>query len=287
MLVHIKQLVKKARAGNYAIGAFNVNDLEMVLAVLAAAEKMKSPAIIQVTESAIKYAGLKELFAIVKIGADEIKAPVAIHLDHGLDFEMIKQCVAAGFSSVMIDGSTLPYAANVALSKKVVQYCHRRNVFVQAELGQLQGPRPRGKREITRARATDPAQAADFALATGIDALAVSIGNIHGVKKIIKHLPKKLNLKKLEEIAKLVHIPFVLHGASGFPAGQIKKAVELGVKIVNIDSELRISFAEAERKILIEDKNVFDPRKIFTPAIAAMQKTVESKIKMFGSENKM
>ncbi|MFH0779650.1 MAG: class II fructose-bisphosphate aldolase [Parcubacteria group bacterium] len=287
MLVHIKHIIKKAQAGNYAVGAFNVNDLEMVLAVLAAAEKMKSPAIIQVTESAIKYAGLKELFAIVKIGADEIRAPIAIHLDHGQDFETIKKCVAAGFSSVMIDGSALPYATNVALSKKVVQYCHRRNVFVQAELGQLQGPRPRGKREITRAQATDPAQAADFALATGIDALAVSIGNIHGVKKIIKHLPKKLNLKRLKEIAKLTHIPLVLHGASGFPAEQIKKAVKSGIKIVNIDSELRLSFAAAEKKFFRENNNIFDPRKILSPAIAAMRKTVERKIKMFGSENKI
>ncbi|MFH0987916.1 MAG: class II fructose-bisphosphate aldolase [Parcubacteria group bacterium] len=286
MLVHIRSIVRGAVAGKYAVGAFNVNDLEMTQAVLRAADKLKSPVIIQVTESAIAYAGLDELFALIKAGADEIKAPVAIHLDHGHDFELIRKCVASGFSSVMIDGSALPFEENVALTKKVVDYCHGKNVWVQGEIGRLSGVQ--GAKIITKEAAgfTDPREAALFVEKTGVDAVAVSVGNIHGVQKIVQRQPKKLNLKRLAEIAKIVKIPIVLHGASGFSGAQIKKAIALGVRIANIDSELRLAFSGAERKFLLNNKTATDPRKILRPAIIEMQKTVEKKIKMFACEKK-
>jgi len=285
MLVHIKQVVKAAQKGGFAIGAFNVNNLETVLAITQAAEKLQSPVIIQMTEGAIEYAGLSELTALVKAAADGIKAPVALHLDHGHSWPIIKKCIDIGFSSVMIDGSSFPYKKNLAVTKKVVEYAHERNVWVQGEIGRLEG----SEDWINVAEGEDyltlPADAKRFAKESGVDTLAIAIGNYHGVNKIIEKKTLRLDLKRLAEIAKIVRTPLVLHGASGFPAGQIKKAISLGIRIVNIDSELRISFAEAERDFLKKNKDVYDPRKILTPAIKEMQKTVEKKIKVLGSSS--
>ena len=256
-------------------------------AVLGAAEKLRSPVIIQTTEGAIKYAGLKELTALVKAAAEAVKAPVALHLDHGHNFELIKKCVAAGYSSVMIDGSGLPYKKNAALTRSVVKYAHQRKVWVQGELGRLEGLEDWVKTGARQAFLTEPDEAARFVRETRVDALAVAIGNYHGVDKLISKKPLKLDLKRLAKIFKLVKVPLVLHGASGFPANQIKAAIKLGVRIVNIDSELRVSFASAERRYLQKNKKEFDPRKILSPAIVEMQKVVEKKIEMFGSRGKV
>lgn len=283
MLVHIKKIIEAAEKGGYAVGAFNVNNLEAVQAVLRAAEKLKSPVIIQTTEGAIKYAGLNELFAIVKAAAAEVDVPVALHLDHGHDFELIKKCVQIGYSSVMIDGSALPYKDNVATTRRVVKYAHAHKVFVQAELGRLQGLEDWLKTGAKQAFLTEPEEAAQFVAATKVDAFAVAIGNYHGVEKVLKNKPLTLDLKRLEKIDKLVKAPLVLHGASGFPAGQLKRAIKFGVRIINIDSDLRIAFVQAEKKFLQENKNEYDPRHVLAPATEAMGKMVESKIRIFGS----
>ncbi|NQT49781.1 class II fructose-1,6-bisphosphate aldolase [Candidatus Kuenenbacteria bacterium] len=286
MLTHIKKIIKNAEKGQYAVGAFNVNNLEILQAVLAAAEKMKSPVIIQTTEGAIKYAGLEEIVALVKAAAEDLKVPVALHLDHGHDYELIKECIKLGYSSVMIDGSVYPYKKNVQLVKKVVKYARARKVWVQAELGRLEGSEDWVKVGKGQGFFTDPEEAKQFVKETKVDTFAVAIGNYHGVQKIIGKKKLILDLKRLEKIDKLVSIPLVLHGASGFSDNQIKGAIKRGIRIVNIDSELRISFAKAERKFLMENKNIFDPRKILAPAIVQMQKTVERKIQVLGSRNR-
>lgn len=283
MLVHIKKIIGPAVKKGYAIGAFNVNNLEMLWAVLRAAKKTRSAVIIQTTEGALQYAGLKELAGLIQTASQEIKAPVALHLDHGHDLNIINQCIRAGYSSVMIDGSALPYKQNVALTKRVVRLARPHKVWVQAELGRLEGLEDWVKTSKGEGFLTDPEQARQFVLETRVNTLAVAIGNYHGVEKLMDKRPLTLDLKRLARIAKLVPIPLVLHGASGFNARLICSAIERGICIVNIDSELRVSFTRAEHQFLNENKKIFDPRKILGPAIAAMQKVVEKKIKLFKS----
>ncbi|MFA6536782.1 MAG: class II fructose-bisphosphate aldolase [Patescibacteria group bacterium] len=283
MLVHIKKLLDYANRRHCAIGAFNVNNLEILQAVLRGAEKMKSPVIIQTSPSAIKYAGLKELSSLIRVSADNVKIPVALHLDHGHDFELARDCINAGYSSVMIDGSTLPFEQNIALTKKVVNYAHAKEVFVQGELGRLEGSEDWLKSEDSEAFLTEPQEAVDFVFATGVDTLAVAIGNYHGVEKLTEHKILKLDFARLKEIKKQVKVPLVLHGASGFKFISIKKAIYYGIRIINIDSELRYSFALAEKAFWAKNKNIFDPREILAPATRQMQKTVERKIRNFGS----
>ncbi len=286
MLVHIKKIVNDAEKGGYAVGAFNVNNLEILQAVLQAAEKLKSPVIIQTTEGAIEYAGHEELTALVKASAQDLKIPVALHLDHGHSFDVIKKCIKLGYSSVMIDSSDKGYDENIKNVKKVVEYAHQRKVWVQAELGRLEGSEDWLKVGKNKAFLTEPPEALDFVRKTKVDTFAPAIGNYHGVQKIVSKKVLRLDLNRLEKIDKLVKVPLVLHGASGFSDYQIKQAVKRGVRVINIDSELRVSFTRAERKFLQENTNVYDPRKILSPAILAMQKTVEKKIKVFGSQNK-
>jgi len=286
MLVHIKKIIEKAQKGKYAVGAFNVNNLEIVRAVIQAAAKSKSPAIIQVTEGAIKYAGLEEITALVKSAAAEVKVPIALHLDHGHDFKVIKKCIKLGFSSVMIDASSLAYKKNVSLTKKVVKYAHARHVWVQSELGTLEGAEDWLKVGKGAGYFTDPVEARRFVKETRTDVFAPSIGNYHGVAKIVEKKRLVLDLKRLAQIAKIVPVPLVLHGASGFPDAQIKAAVKAGIRVINIDSELRLSFAGAERTFWMMHQDEYDPRKILQPAINAMQKVVEKKMTVFGSRNK-
>ncbi len=286
MLVHIKKIIQAAEKGNYAVGAFNVNNLEIVQAVLMAAQKTKSPVIIQVTEGAIKYAGLEEITALIKSAAGEVKVPVALHLDHGHDFSLIKQCIKQGFSSVMIDASNLNFKKNVVLTKKVVAYAKKYGVWVQAELGALEGAEDWIKVGAGKGYFTEPEEAKRFVRETKINTFAPSIGNYHGVAKIVEKKTLKLDLKRLAEIDKIVPVPLVLHGASGFPSRQLRLAIKSGIRVINIDSELRLSFTLAERAFLEKNRSEYDPRKILGPAIDAMQKVAVSKMKIFGSVNK-
>jgi fructose-bisphosphate aldolase class II len=286
-LVHIKNLLKGANKGKYALGAFNTQNLEITQGILRAAEANRAPLVIQVSEATIDYAGLPTIAEIVESVAKNLnlRTPVALHLDHGKRFSSIIGCIKAGFSSIMMDASHLPFDQNVAATKKAVQYAHKHGVFCQGELGRLKGIEDVVKVSEHEAFMTHPDEAAEFVRKTGVDTLAVSIGNVHGIMKIREGVPK-LDLPRLKEIGKKVKVPLVLHGASGIPVGEIKKAIKLGIRIINIDTEIRLAFTEAVKKTLAADLKIYDPRKVLGPAAEAVEKTVGKKVKEFGSFGK-
>ncbi|MEM2968814.1 MAG: class II fructose-1,6-bisphosphate aldolase [Candidatus Bathyarchaeia archaeon] len=304
MLVTNKDLMFPARKNGYAIGAFNVQNLESTLAIVEAAAEEKSPVIMQITPSVIKYAGLAYITSIVKTAAQSVAVPVAMHLDHGEDFETAAKCVEAGFTSVMIDGSFLSFEENIALTKRVVNIAHPKGVSVEAELGKLAGVEERSVEE-KEAILTDPDAAAEFVEKTGVDALAVAIGTSHGAYKFKSEA--KLDLERLKAINKKVSIPLVLHGASnvpqwivekankygaalsgakGIPEEQIKQAITLGIAKINIDTDLRLAFTATVREVLTNSPKEFDPRKILGPAKDAMKEVAKSKMRLFGSSGK-
>jgi fructose-bisphosphate aldolase class II len=304
MLVTNKDLMVPARRNGYGIGAFNVNNLEAVLAVAEAATEEKSPAIVAVTPGAIKYGGLPYLSRIVRTAAELASVPVALHLDHGEDFETASKCVGAGFTSVMIDGSSLKFEDNTALTKRVVEMAHPKGVSVEAELGRLAGVEESTVEEKD-AILTDPAVAKEFVDRTGVDTLAVAIGTSHGAYKF-KAEPK-LDFERLKLITKQVSIPLVLHGASsvpswiiekaskygaelggakGIPEEHIQKAISMGIAKINIDTDLRLAFTAAVREVLTNSPKEFDPRKILGPAKEAMKQVVKGKMRLFGSSGK-
>ncbi len=287
-LDHIKNLLKNASHGNYALGAFNVQNLETTLAIMRAAEKNRAELIIQVSETTIDYAGLESITEIIKtVAKKELKkGKAALHLDHGKKFESIVNCIKAGFSSVMMDASHLSFRENIATTRRAVQYAHKRGVFAQGELGRLAGVEDVVKVAGHEAFMTHPDEAAEFVKKTGVDTLAVSIGNVHGITKIRQGVPK-LDLERLKEIGKKVKVPLVLHGASGIPEEEIKKAIKLGIRIINIDTEIRLAFTDSLRKTLSSDKNIFDPRKVLGPAMEEVEKVVAEKMAMFGSAKKI
>lgn len=287
MLVHLSELIKKANKGKYALGAFNVENLETTLGVIRAAVEQKSPVIVQVSETSIKYAGLKPITNIVEIIArDEAgDIPVALHLDHGKSFRSVAECIRVGFSSIMIDASDVPFDENIILTKQAVEYAHKKDVIVQGELGVVKGLEEISHEE-RRKTMTDPDEAEDFVKKTGIDTLAVAVGNIHGIAKLRSEYPA-LDLIRLEDIHKKIpNVPLVLHGASGLAEDQIKKGIEHGVRIINIDTDLRLAFTNALRDELQKDPDIFDPREVLRPSIEAISKVVAKKIKMFGSAGK-
>ena len=304
MLVTNKDLMVPARRNGYGIGAFNVNNLEAVLAVAEAATEEKSPAIVAVTPGAIKYGGLPYLSRIVRTAAELASVPVALHLDHGEDFETASKCVGAGFTSVMIDGSSLKFEDNTALTKRVVEMAHPKGVSVEAELGRLAGVEESTVEEKD-AILTDPAVAKEFVDQTGVDTLAVAIGTSHGAYKF-KAEPK-LDFERLKLITKQVSIPLVLHGASsvpswiiekaskygaelggakGIPEEHIQKAISMGIAKINIDTDLRLAFTAAVREVLANSPKEFDPRKILGPAKEAMKQVIKGKMRLFGSSGK-
>jgi fructose-bisphosphate aldolase class II len=304
MLVTNKDLLVPARRKGYAVGAFNVNNLETVLAVAEAATEEKSPAIIAVTPSAIKYAGLPYLSKIVKTAAESNSVPMSLHLDHGEDFETVSKCVAAGFTSVMIDGSHLKFEENIALTKKVVDLAHPKGVSVEAELGRLAGIEEKSVEE-KEAILTDPDSAKEFVTRTGADALAVAVGTSHGAYKF--KAEAELDFERLKTISGKIDLPLVLHGASsvpawiiekaakygaelggakGIPEEHIKKAISLGIAKINIDTDLRLAFTAAVREVLANQPKEFDPRKILGPAKEAMKEVVKGKTRLFGSSGK-
>jgi fructose-bisphosphate aldolase class II len=304
MLVTNKDLMIPARRSGYGIGAFNVNNLEAVLSVVEAAVEEKSPAIVAVTPSAIKYAGLPYISKIVRTAAELASVPLSLHLDHGEDFETASKCVGAGFTSVMIDGSHLKFEDNISLTKRVVDVAHPKGVSVEAELGRLAGVEESTVEEKD-AILTDPAVAKDFVERTGVDTLAVAIGTSHGAYKF-KAEPK-LDFERLKLISKNVSLPLVLHGASsvpawiiekaakygaelggakGIPEENIQKAISLGIAKINIDTDLRLAWTAAVREVLANSPKEFDPRKILGPAKEAMKQVVKGKMKLFGSTGK-
>ena len=286
-LVYIKEIVKKAQCGKYGVGAFNTQNLEITLGIVRGAVAMRAPVIIQVSETTIEYSGLKPITHIVQTIAKNlaVNVPVALHLDHGRKFQSVVECISAGFSSIMMDASDLPFDENVALTRRAVEYAHKRGVWAQGELGRLKGIEDVIKVKEREAFMTDPKEAEEFVRRTRVDTLAVSIGNIHGIAKFLKGVPK-LDIGRLKEISKRVKIPLVLHGASGIKQDEIKRAVKLGINIINIDTEIRLAFTDTVKKILKRDPKIYDPRKVLNPTIDAVAKVVEEKIRMFGSAGK-
>lgn len=289
MLVHIKTIVSKAQKGGYAIGAFNTSNLEVTLGIMRGAVAKGSPIIIQVSESTIKYAGLKMIANMVQtLANNEAKdIPIALHLDHGKSFRSVSECVRAGFSSVHIDASDLPFEENVALTKQAVDYAHRYGVWAQGELGAMIGKEGMTALDIPKdpdSFMTDPNKVKEFIKRTGVDTLAVSVGTMHGYFKG----KEKIDLPRLEKINKEIpKVPLVLHGASGLINNDVAEAIKLGVRIINIDTDLRIAFTETLRQTLKQTpKGFYDPRKILSPSIEAVAKKVEEEIEVFGSYKK-
>ena len=304
MFVTNKDLMVPARKNGYAIGAFNVQNLESMSAIAEAATEEKSPVIMQITPSVIKYAGLAYISNLVKTAAQLAPVPIAIHLDHGDSFETAVKCVEAGFSSVMIDGSFLDFDDNVAVTKRVVNVAHLKGVSVEAELGKLAGVEERSVAE-KEAILTDPENAVEFVEKTGVDTLAVAIGTSHGAYKFKSEA--KLDLERLKTISEKIGVPLVLHGASsvpqwivekankygaklsgakGIPEEQIKKAISLGIAKINIDTDLRLAFTATVREVLTNSPKNFDPRKILGPAKDAMKEVAKGKMQLFGSSGK-
>ncbi|MEM4700908.1 MAG: class II fructose-1,6-bisphosphate aldolase [Candidatus Bathyarchaeia archaeon] len=304
MLVTNKELLLAAKRGAYAVGAFNIQNLESLLAVVEAAVEEKSPVIVAVTPSAIKYGGLRYLTSLVKTAAENLPVPMSLHLDHGEDVETVQKCLEAGFTSVMIDGSHLPFEENIALTRRVVELAHPRGVSVEGELGRLAGVEEKTVEEREKVL-TDPDEAGEFVRRTGVDALAVSIGTSHGAYKF-KGEPK-LDFERLKLIREKVDVPLVLHGASsvpqwiiekatkygaeltgakGIPEDHIRRAIMLGITKINIDTDLRLAFTATVREVLANQPKEFDPRKILGPAKEAMKEVVKVKMRLFGSSGK-
>lgn len=285
MLVHLSKLVEHAHANNYALGAFNVENLETTLGVVRAAVNKKSPVILQVSETSIEYAGLRAITNIVHtiatVQAGDI--PIALHLDHGRSFRSVAECVQAGFSSIMMDASDMPFVENIILTKQAVDFAHRKGVYAQGELGVVKGLEELSEADRESVM-TKPEEAAEFVEKTGVDTLAVAVGNVHGIMKMQKGNPG-LDLDRLAAIHKLLpETPLVLHGASGLPKKEVIAGVEHGITIINIDTDLRVAFTDTLRETMLKDPDEFDPRALFRPSIASLRQVVEEKIEMFGSD---
>ena len=297
-LVNTKEMFQKAYAGGYAIGAFNVNNMEIIQGITEAAKEEKAPLILQVSAGARKYANHTYLMKLVEAALIETNLPICLHLDHGDSFDLCKSCIDGGFTSVMIDGSHLPFAENIALTKKVVEYAHPRNVVVEGELGRLAGVEDEIKVNSDEAFYTDPVEAEEFVAKTKVDSLAIAIGTSHGAYKF-KSEPL-LRFDVLEDISKrLPNFPIVLHGASsvlpeyveiinqfggkmpgakGVPEEMLRKAASMAVCKINIDSDLRLAMTAMIRQSLMQDPSNFDPRKYLTPARSAIKQVVQHKL---------
>ncbi|MFA6466372.1 MAG: class II fructose-bisphosphate aldolase [Patescibacteria group bacterium] len=288
MIVPIKQIVLKAQQGRYAVGAFNTSNLETTLAIIRAAIKQKSPVIIQTSESAISYSNLQTLFAIMTSLGNTVgkKVPIAIHLDHGKNTQIVKDCINIGYNSVHMDASEKDYATNLKLSKQMAILAHNKKIWIQAELGSILGKEGLVKLETGEINMkdlmTNPHQAKDFVEHTKIDTLAISVGTIHGHFKGVE----RVDQPRLKKIRELVKIPLVLHGGSGLSPQTFKQAIKNGISIINIDTNLRLAFKKALSDTISKESDIIDPRKILNPSTEAMQKEVEKMIRIFGSYNK-
>ena len=308
-LVTTKEMFEKAYKGGYAVGAFNVNNMEMIQAIVEAASECCSPVILQVSAGARKYANPVYLRHLVQAAVETTDIPIAMHLDHGADFETCKASIDDGFTSVMIDASSKPWDENIAITKKVVEYAHDHGVVVEAELGKLAGVEDDVKVEAKDAMFTSPDEVEEFTSKTGIDSLAIAIGTSHGAYKFKPGQDPKLRIDILEEIgSRLPGFPIVLHGASsvpqdqvaiinkfggempnaiGIPESELKKAAKLAVCKINIDSDLRVAFTAAIRKHFVDNPSHFDPRQYLTDARLNMKEMVKHKIvNVLGSANK-
>lgn len=307
-LVGTGEMFKKALEGKYAIGAYNVNNMELLQAIAEAAEETKSPIILQVSAGARKYANQTYLVKLVEAALATTTIPIALHLDHGADFEICKDCIDGGFSSVMIDGSRFPLEENIALTKKVVEYAHARGVSVEAELGKLAGVEDDVKVHSKDATYTDPDDAVKFVKETGCDSLAIAIGTSHGAYKFKGEA--KLDFERLATIKKALadagfpDYPIVLHGSSSVPKDLVEKcnkyggnlpdaqgvpedmlayAAKNGVAKINIDTDLRLALTATIREFFVEEPSKFDPREYLGPGRTAVKELVKHKMQVLGT----
>ena len=281
MLVTSKELLLDAQKNHYAIGAFNVENMEMVMAVLAAAEQQNSPVIMQTTPGTVKYAGFDFYFANVKAAAERTKIPVVMHLDHGNSFAMAMQAFRAGYTSIMIDGSKLSFEENISLTKSVVDVCHASNVPVEGELGKVGGKEDDLENGDDNPY-TDPVEAKEFVERTGVDSLAIGIGTAHGVYKGIH----KVNMEVLSAVRKVVDVPLVMHGTSGVPDEQVRDAVSRGICKVNYATDLRIAFTDGVKTFMASNPNAFDPKKYSALGMDKVTAYVAQKMEVVGSVGK-
>ncbi len=282
-LVSMTEMLKKAKAERYAVGQFNLNNLEFTQAILQAAQEENSPVILGVSEGAGRYmSGFKTIVKMVEGLMEDLKVtvPVAIHLDHGSSFDKCKEAIDAGFTSVMIDASHHPYEENIEITSKVVEYAHSKGVSVEAELGTVGGQEDDVVAEGIKY--ADPKECEDLAKRTGIDCLAPALGSVHGPYKG----EPKLGFKEMEEIRDITGLPLVLHGGTGIPTKDIQQAVSLGTAKINVNTENQIASAKVVREVLAAKPNEYDPRKYLGPARDAIKATVIGKIREFGSSNK-
>lgn len=282
MLITGRQILEHSEKNRYAVGAFNVNNMEIVQAIIEAAEETGSPVILQASQGALKYAGIEYISAMAKVAAENASVPVALHLDHGTDFKQIMMCLRYGFTSVMIDASKYSLEENIKITKKIVDISHTVGVSVEAELGKIGGTEDDISVDERDATMTDPEEAVRFVKETGLDSLAIAVGTAHGPYKG----EPKIDFDRIKSIKEKVSIPLVLHGSSGVPESSIKKAIENGINKINIDTDIRMSFNNAVREFVKNNPSVYDPRKLLGPGREAAKKVIAEKMIMFGSSNK-
>ena len=305
MLVNLNDILPKARKEGYAVGAFNTSNLEITQAIIQAAENSNAPVIVATSEKAIRYAGIENISEMIIGMSKRATIPVALHLDHGKSYEIVKECIKYNYTSVMIDASHLPFEENLKVTKRVADHAHKHGVTVEAEIGRLAGIEDDLMVKKSEAIYTDPQEAERFARESGCDALAVAIGTSHGAHKF-KGKPR-LRIDILREITHTVRIPLVLHGASGVkpkwinrvnkyggkmerakgvPDRLIREAVQNGIAKINTDTDLRIGFTAGVREYIAKNRSDFDPRKILAQARSRIAEIVMDRIIVFGSENK-
>jgi fructose-bisphosphate aldolase class II len=307
LVKNTKEILEIANKEYYAVGAFNVNNMEVVQAIIEAAFEERSPVIIEASEGAIKYAGADMLYAMVKTYAERFDIPVALHLDHGKHLEFVMQAIRNGFSSVMIDASSLPYEENVKMTAKVVEIAHAAGISVEAELGTLKGVEDNVSVDERDAVLVNPDQAKDFVERTKVDFLAPAIGTSHGAFKFKGEA--KLDFERLKKVKEYTKLPLVLHGASsvlpeyvelankfggnidssakGVPSDILKESVKYGINKVNTDTDLRMAMVAKVREVLANKPEEFDPRKYLGPARDAIKDVVKQRMRILGSSNRV
>ncbi len=280
-LVPMTDMLKKAKAGKYAIGHFNINNLEFVQAIVEASIEENSPVILGVSEGALKYMGLEYTIAMVEAATKLTDIPIALHLDHG-SYETAMKLIQAGFSSVMFDGSKYTYEENVLLTKKVVEAARAKGVSVEGELGTIGGAEDDISVDENDAMLAKPSEAIEFYKKTEVDALAIAVGSAHGV-----YIGEpKIRFDIIEEVSKVIDIPLVLHGGTGIPDDTIRRAIKAGIGKINVNTENQIVMTNRIREIFANDSKVYDPRKYLGPAREDIKNAVKEKIRLFGSNGK-
>ncbi|RNB82016.1 class II fructose-1,6-bisphosphate aldolase [Brevibacillus fluminis] len=281
-LVPMTAFLEDAKKNKYAVGQFNINNLEFVQAITQAAIEEKSPVIFGVSEGAMRYMGLEYTVAMAKAASEMAGVPIALHLDHGSSFEVVMKCIRAGFSSVMFDGSHHSFEDNIRLTKQVVEAAHAVGVSVEGELGTIGGVEDDVNVDEDAATLAKPAEAIRFWEETKVDYLAIAVGTAHGMYKG----EPKIHFDIIEEVAKNIGAPVVLHGGSGVPDEAIRKAISCGVGKINVNTENQVACTAVIREVLAAKPNEIDPRKYLTPARDAIKEVVKGKIRLFGSNNR-